>query len=163
MAYIIPHDYLVNIQDANIQQIISNDESIRTRAQLAGEAEAKSYLVQKYDTTREFQDINAFSYSVVYSAFNRFYLDASAYNVASTYNIKALTLYNGDVYSCNTNATTGAFNPAKWDKLGAQYKIFTVKAPNPEFDYSALYKIGDNVIWKNKVYECKVPTVSFRP
>lgn len=158
MAYLIPIDYLVNIQDVNIQQIINNDESIRTRAQLAGESEAKSYLVQKYDTIREFQDINPFSYNTIYYAFNRFYLNASAYNTASTYNIKALTLYNGEVYSCNTNATTGAFNPTKWDKLGAQYAIFNVKAPHNEFDYGALYNIGDQVIWKNKVYQCKVQT-----
>lgn len=160
MAYLIPNDYKVNIQDINVQQIINSDESIRDRAQLAGEAEAQSYLKQKYDISREFQDMLPFEFAKVYSAFNRFYLDAETYNPANTYNSRDLTLYNGVVYICRSghNNITGAFNPADWTTLGKQYEIFLVKPPSPEFNYSNLYKIGDVVFFKNNIYTCRVQT-----
>ena len=157
MAYLIPRDYQVNIQDANIAQIISNDESIRVRAQLAGEAEAQSYLKQKYYIAREFQDLDAFALSNIYYAFNRFYLYADTYSATLSYNEDDLTNYNGNVYYC-LNATTGTFNAGDWVLLGAMYDIYTVKAPYKEFSYSALYNIGDMVFYNNAVYQCRVQT-----
>jgi phage gp36-like protein len=157
MAYLIPYDYHVSIQDANIQQIISNDESIRTRAQLAAEAEAQSYLKQKYDISREFQDLLPFSFSKTYKAFERFYLTAAAYVSATTYNLNDLTLFSGAVYIA-TATTTGTFDPSKWTKLGQQFDIFSVIAPYPEFDFSGYYSIGNQVFWKNKTYTCRVKT-----
>jgi hypothetical protein len=157
MAYLIPYDYKVNIQDINIQQIINSDESIRDRAQLAGEAEAKSYLKQKYDTSREFQDIFPYSYTKTYVPFNRFYLDADAYSTTTSYAVHDLTLYNGSVYSCSA-VTTGAFDPTKWTILGKQYTIFYVLPPYPEFNYSSMYNIGDVVYFKGNIYTCRVQT-----
>lgn len=157
MAYLIPRDYQVNIQDVNIQQIINSDESIRNRAQLAGEAEAQSYLKQKYFIGREFQDILPFSYTNVYNAFNRFYLDAATYIATNSYLEDDLTLYNGAVYIC-TNNTTGAFIPADWAKLGNQFDIFNVLPPHKEFNYSAIYNIGDVVFFNNNIYTCRVQT-----
>ena len=57
MSYIISKDLLRTIQDINLQQIISADQTILDKAILAGEAEAKSYLRQKYDLTKEFTDL----------------------------------------------------------------------------------------------------------
>jgi hypothetical protein len=158
MPYLIPVDYLVNIQDVNIQQIINNDETIRDRAQLAGETEAQSYLKQKYDISREFQDMQPWSLSTTYYGFQRFYFYGPQYNENNTYNVNQLATYNGIVYICNSNGITGAFNPNDWSYLGKLYEIHYTKTPHPEFDYSALYNIGDQVFWKNKVYQCKVQT-----
>lgn len=158
MAYLIQKDYQVNIQDVNIQQIISNDETIRDRAQLSGEAEAKSYLKQKYDISREFQDLFPFSISKTYYAFNRFYLYAEQYQQTLTYNIGDLATNDNNVYICNTNSTTGVFNQANWDALGVIYTIFSAPPPFPEFDYELFYKVGDKVFWKNKVYTCQKQT-----
>jgi hypothetical protein len=133
MAYLINKDYSVNIQDANIAQIISADESIRSRAQLAGEAEAKSYLKQKYNLAREFQDLAPFNYSTTYYPFNRVYLDAPAYNVTAAYAANQLALHQGKVYRAigAINAPAGAFDPSKFALIGGQYDIFNVPAPKP--------------------------------
>lgn len=157
MAYLIPIDYSVNIQDVNIQQIINSDETIRERAQLAGEAEAKSYLRQKYDISREFQNTIPWVYAQTYYAFQRFYLTASTYNGANNYLLNDLTLHNGNVYIC-ISPTSGTLELGDWDLVGALNTIYSVKTPHPEFDYGALYNIGDQVFWKNKVYECKIQT-----
>jgi len=159
MAYLIPRDYQVNIQDVNIQQIISADESVRDRAQLSGEAEAKSYLKQKYYIGREFQDMSPFSMSQTYFPFQRFYLDAAPYNTATSYGAGNLVLYSGNIYSC-TGSTTGPFAPANWELYGAQYAIFTFKLPNPEFNYNSFYNVNDLVVWNNRNYKCRVQTAA---
>lgn len=158
MAYLTPKDYQVNIQDANLQQIITNDESIRARAQLAGEAEAQSYLKQKYDISREFQNMQPFNFTATYLGLQRFYLDANEYNPLSTYNSNELTRYNGKVYIANGDGITGAFNPLNWTLVGNQYDVFTTNIPYPEFRYDAAYRIGDQVWWKDKTYTCQKPT-----
>ena len=158
MAYLIPFDYQVNIQDANIQQIINSDESIRTRAQLSGEAEAQSYLKQKYNISREFQDMLVWSQYTIYYAYQRVYLDANEYYGGDTYNENDLALYQGVVYTCLSNGVTGQWNAGNWGYLGKRYRVSYVKAPYPEFDYSAFYKVGDWVFWNNKSYQCKIAT-----
>ena len=48
MAYLSNSDFDLTIQDGNLQQIISNNESIRQQSELVAIGEARSYLVQKY-------------------------------------------------------------------------------------------------------------------
>ena len=157
MAYIIPTDYLKIIQDANLQQIITANDSIRISAELAAQAEAISYLRQKYDVKGEFTDTTIYSPSLAYKAKNRVYLNAVTYNPSVNYSVNNLTLYNGLVYICNAS-TTGTFDPTKWNGLGSQYEIFYAVTPYPEFDLTLLYNKGDYVFWQNKVYKCLVAT-----
>ena len=53
MAYLNTTDYLLHIQDVNIQQIINSNEAIRDQANLLAIAEVRSYLIQKYDIDLE--------------------------------------------------------------------------------------------------------------
>lgn len=53
MAYLLTSDYNLQIQDVNLQQIINSNEAIRDSANLLAEAEARSYLIQKYDFDAE--------------------------------------------------------------------------------------------------------------
>lgn len=48
MSYLTNDDFLMQIQDVNMQQIINNNESIRQQAELVAIGEARSYLIQKY-------------------------------------------------------------------------------------------------------------------
>jgi hypothetical protein len=161
MPYLIPKDYQMTIQDANILQIITNDQSVRLRAQLSGEAEAISYLRQKYNVDREFQETLPFDFNKTYYTFERFYLDAPTYNALSVYSLDEQATFQGSVYICTTAGATGTFNPSDWALLGEQYAIFSVKPPQPEFDFDAYYKVGDFVIWKNKVYQCLVASLVY--
>lgn len=160
MAYIFGPDLLKSIQDINLQQIINSDQSILTNAVLAGEAEAKSYLRQKYDLEKEFKDTPLFNIQKIYFAGERYYLNASAYASGGTYNINQLTTYNNVVYICTsaTDNPAGPFDPTKWTLLGQVFSLFFAKYPADEFDYSALYNVGDQVFWKNKIYTCKIQT-----
>lgn len=155
MSYLIPKDYNKQIQADNLIQIIGSDLSIQGAAELAAIEEASSYLVQKYELTKEFQDVLKFDKSVSYKAGNRVYLDFPAYSPTTTYNIGDTVTNSGTEYIC-TSTTTDAFDVTKWKSLGAQYIIFNAKLPFEEFNLTKGYKPGDTVYWKNNTYTCKI-------
>lgn len=159
MSYLIPADYNKNIQAENLQQVISNDETIRSSSERASEAEVKSFLKQKYDVTKEFTDTQLWVPGSTYNVYDRVYLDAAAYAPATAYVIGNLALQNGSVYRCIAN-TTGAFAPADWALIGVRYAMFHVKPPETEFTFDGNYRVGDAVYWKNKTYTAKVATGS---
>jgi hypothetical protein len=158
MAYIIPSDYLRTIQDANLQQVINSNPVIQDGAELAAQAEAISYLRQKYDVSREFTNTTKWDRTAPYSAADRVYLNAPAYAAANTYNINDLTLVSGQVYSCNTNGTTGTFDPLNWDLVGGQYDIYSALLPFPLFNLERYYSVGDQVYWNGSTYTCLIAT-----
>jgi hypothetical protein len=164
MSYLILQDYKKLIQSDNLSQIIGADYSLVTQMQLAAQAEVVSYLRQKYLTSAEFTDTSLFNRTLTYYAKNRVYLDATAFSTTSTYALFSLTLYLGNVYSCTVAITVaGAWNPAKWQLLGAQYDILYVGLPNPEWDYYATYQVGDEVWYADKIYTCVVANLSVQP
>lgn len=157
MAYLTPADYLRLIQDANLSQIITSNTAVQKGAELAAQAEAISYLRQKYDVSKEFTDTTQWDPTAPYSAGDRVYLSAPAYAPANAYAVGDLTLFNGSVYKC-TIATTGAFATASWQLLGLQYAIFYALNPFTPFNLGGMYNPGDKVFWKNAIYTCLVQT-----
>lgn len=158
MAYLIPSDYRQQIQDANLQQIISADPTVLERVALTAESEAKSYLKQKYDVAAEFTDTLVWSPSGVYNAGDRVYLTAAPYNPASTYFPNFMATYQGRVYVCGFNNITGPFDSTKWEDIGLLNQIFHVPPPQPLFHFESIYRTGDQVFWKNKVYTALLPS-----
>ena len=164
MSYLILQDYKKLIQSDNLSQIIGADYSLVTQMQLAAQAEVVSYLRQKYLTSAEFTNTSIYDYQETYYGKNRVYLDATAFSTTSTYALNSLTLYLGNVY-INTIPVTvaGAWIPARWQLLGAQYDIFYVSLPNPEWDYYKTYQVGDTVWYADNTYTCVVANLSVQP
>jgi hypothetical protein len=161
MAYLRLQDYYTTIQDANLQQVLSNTDSYRTTKEQAALTEITSYLIQKYDCTDEFRDTKTFSFTTYYKAKQLVQLDATAYSNTATYALNALTLYQGKVYYNITAITVGeAFTSSKWTLLGAQYDLFYIPVPFDEFNVYSTYSVGDNVFYKDKIYTCKQASVS---
>lgn len=159
MSYLIYSDYRRLIQSDNLQQIISSDMTVLSAAERAAIAESQSYLKQKYDVSKEFDETMLWSIAKAYNAGDRVYLDATAYNAASTYALGVLVLQSGNVYKCTTAIVTPeAFNGAKWTVIGAQYDIYSAALPKPEFDYGRYYNVNDDVFWKDFTYKCKIQT-----
>jgi phage gp36-like protein len=163
-SYLIAADYLKQIQDANLQQIINSDTTILESAQLAAEAEAKSYLRQKYDTLKELDATTVWDFTKTYQADDTVYLAATAYSDTDTYALNDLTLQAGKVYICTTAIVAPeAFNPAHWQLLGNKNEIFYGKLPQPLFDYLQVYKKGDQVYWKGNNYTCQIASGIISP
>lgn len=161
---IYPVDFTLLIQSNLLTQVTGGNAGMTAAvledAELLALEEATSKLVQRFDISRALSPLQPWSPSVPYQAFNWAYLDAPAYNTASTYNIGNITLYNGIVYSALANGVTGAFNPTQWTSLGNQYAIFNAPPPYPEFQYTGTYNIGDLVYWNGKTYKCLVATIT---
>lgn len=158
--YLIQTDFKKLIQTDNLNQIIGSDSTLLTSASISAVTELISYLVQKYNCTREFADLDQWYYTKAYKANERVYLDATAYNASITYALHALALQAGNVYICTTAIVAPeAFNAAHWTLLGEQYKLFYVTLPKTEFNYNDLYVKDNQVWWKDKTYTAKQATV----
>lgn len=155
MPYLILNDYFATIQDANLQQILCDNDSFRLTKQETALQEIKSYLVQKYDISDEFRETVKFSYTGQYKAKQLVYLDATAYSAAATYALNITTLYLGNIYYCSVAITMPeAFTGAHWTLLGPQYSLYFIPTPYEEFNYKTFYSVGDVVFWRDNVYTC---------
>ena len=158
MGYLYSQDYLKQIQSSQLTQLKTGD-NVLTSAELAAEAEVKSYLVQRYLIDNEFAALTQWSYYATYKAHNRVYLDATAYSATSTYTLNTLATYQSNVYRCTTAITVAeAWNANHWTLVGAQYAIYYAQYPNNVFDLYATYAKDDIVWYKDKRYKCKIPT-----
>lgn len=159
MSYLIANDYLRQITDVSIQQVIAGNAYLQSWAELTAIKQVSNYLRQKYDIDAEFSNTLLYNPNTIYKAANRVYLNASPYNSSSTYSLKDLILQSGNVYQCKTAiGVPEAFTIAKWDLLGAQYDIFYAVCPHLLFNVNCLYLKGDQVFWKDKNYTALVRT-----
>lgn len=158
MGYITARDYLKTIQDVNLLQIITSNRSIQKLAEQSAQAEAISFLKQKYDVTKEFTDTTKWAQSEPYSAADRVYLDADAYSAGATsYALGALVVYQYNVYRCIVAiAAPETFTIAKWELLGEQGAIFYALFPFDEFDIYKQYVVGNKVFHKGNQYTCLI-------
>jgi hypothetical protein len=162
VAYLIQNDYKKLIQSDNLQQVIGSDTNVLIGVEMAAQAEAISYLVQKYEVNSEFTNTGSYDPAYIYKANSRVYLDAPAYSASATYVLGQLTLYGNNVYVANVAILVPeAFNLAHWILIGPRYSIFYVPMPEPEFKLTGQYKPGDKVFWKDKVYTCLIGTIYY--
>jgi phage gp36-like protein len=162
MGYLIPSDYNRFIQDVSISQVVSGNAAYQPLAEVAAQAEISSYLRQKYDVAKEFTNTSLYNPQATYSAADRVYLDATAYNAAATYVQGQLTLQGGKIYQCTTTISVPeAFNVLHWVLLGNQFDIFYGNYPYPVFNLYGQYKVGDHISWNNHSYTCKIASIQF--
>ena len=157
------HDYLKQIQEFNLDQILDGNFQLLRDAEQTAQSEMISYLVQRYLTAEVFSDTTVYSNSATYQAKNLIYLDATAYNNASTYLTGQLVLQAGNVYSSIAGNSPGAFNAGQWNLLGAQYSYFYVSLPHPEYSRETTYAVSNQVWYKNSVYTALKPSKGVLP
>ena len=166
--FLIPTDYDKLIQANNLNQLVSNDLTQKVKMELAAQAEMTSYLTQRYDVTKVFQDTNSFNFSSTYLAGNWVYLDGQLFDNAIVYAINTFVLSAGNVYFKNSY-TTGYVasippsNTTYFTLLGKQYDFFYVFYPYPNFDIRTTYLASDKVFWKDKIYTSISGALGFFP
>jgi hypothetical protein len=152
MSYLIPRDFNKIIQQDNLNQVIGSDTSVLFSAELTAIAEAKSYLVQKYDTSQELIDTPKWDNSVTYKAGARVYLDAPVYSTIA-YSVGVIVTYVGNEYKCKTAITVpGVWDATNWTLLCPQYQIFYVNYPYPRFNYQSIYSRNDQIFYNGYVW-----------
>ena len=164
MAYLIPNDYLSQIQQTSLLQAISNNPAYQLIIEQVAQTAFVEALTAKYDLSQEFTDTLLYNPAAAYNAGVRIYLDAPLYSASqASYALGVLTLYSGQVYQCiNAIAAPQVFTPANWQLLGNQYDIFYAITPYPVFNISkGWYNVGDIVFWKNHTYTALQQSVIF--
>jgi hypothetical protein len=156
-GYLRLKDYAVQTQQ-ELTQIIGNDDSIRLLAEAQALEEVKSYLSQRYDTSREFKEIHTFNPLTPYVAGDRIEiilgtLGYSDHSSTATYLAGDKVIYASIAYFASVAITTPeAFNLTKWTKIGGINDLYFGAYPYPEFNHKTYYKIGDQVYWKGFTY-----------
>ena len=155
MAYLISKDFFI-IQQNQINQLTQNDPGRLTQASMVAQEELTSYLVQRWDTSKEFQDTMIWSAARSYNVGDRIVLDFNLFNTTSAYNVGDTVIQNGNAYVANVSLMPGNFNFTNWTKIGVQYQIFNALSPSgiDQFDSNRIYAVGDNVYWKGYTYTC---------
>jgi hypothetical protein len=153
MGYLIQNDYNRLIQDPILSQIISGNLFLLPLAEASAQAEIISYLVQKYNTEKEFTNTQVYNNLSIYHANDRVYLNPMPYNNSSPYNIGDFVLQNAQVYiAIATISIPESFNIAHWDLVGNQYDLYYAPLPFSEFQVTNYYNIGDHVFWNDIIY-----------
>lgn len=166
MSYLAPGDYRKTIQADNLNQVIGSMQSVLSDAEDTAVEEVQSYLVQKYIIAQEFQDTTKWDKTIIYHALNRVYLDAAAFDPSVIYAVGALVTYlptgskDVGVYKSIAGSTAHAFNPAEWTFKAYQYAVYNAPPPKPVFNYQTMYKVGDQVFWKDKIYTCLIASTN---
>lgn len=166
--FLISQDYDKIIQKDNLTQIVSSDFSQKIKMELAAQAEVTSYLAQRYDISKIFQDSTPFSLSTTYLGGQWTYLDGSAYNVLTAYTLNNILSNNGIVYCKNSNFTSYVAgilptNTSYFTVIGNQYDFYNALYPFPLFSLSTSYSLGDKVYWKDSVYTITSTTMGVYP
>lgn len=164
MPYLIPNDYLRQVQETAVLAVTSNNPVYQTLIEQAAQQKFYEYLSQRYNLAAEFTNTTQYDPMAAYNAGDRVYLNAPAYSASSTYALGVLTtaptgpLVNGtptgQVYACSTAITTPeGFTAAHWTLLGNQWDMFYALYPFPVFDLThSFYNVGNSVWWKNHIY-----------
>lgn len=159
LMYLRKQDYDRFIQGDNLSQIISKDETIRLTAEFAAKEEIESQLSGKYDTDAEFTDTPVFSITETYTEGARAQYEFDAY-AEQTYAVGDYVSRFGLAFVCNTAVTAPEeFDPAKWTEIGKENNLYYLSNVYPVFEVKNVYKTGDTVFWKGKVYTATTPTV----
>lgn len=156
--YLIPSDFKKTIQADNLNQVIGSDTSILVAAELATIEEVSSYLVQKYDLTRELQDTPQWDKTVLWKYTNRVFFNPAAFDPAVVYVAGNYVSFLGNTYFSIAGSAAHAFVPGEWTLIGVQYQIYSAALPpsTQDFNVNAFYKVNDAVIWKDKTYICQI-------
>jgi phage gp36-like protein len=109
MAYLIQRDFNKVIQSDNLNQVIGGDSDVLASAIDTALEECKSYLVQRYDMTQEFQPVLPYDNTVAYKAKARV-LDAgklysavlpyAEFSYTALYNIGDKVFWKDKTYTC---------------------------------------------------------------
>jgi len=158
------NDYKRLIQDDNLLQVIESNQSIKLDVEQSAQAEMTSYLTQRYITANVFSNTSVYSNSVSYKGKNLVEYTENAWSNATTYSAATRVSYDGKIYTCILSSI--GFLPTNttyWTYICDDKSLFYITLPNPEYNNTTTYIIG-NIVWYNDiVYTCLQQSVGIIP
>jgi hypothetical protein len=160
-------DYLRQIQQDNLLQIIESDYSILMETEQAAQSEMKSYLDQRYLTSEVFTNTSTFATSSTYYGKDLIEYTEIAYDNTLTYNLNDRVLFEGKIYiSITASSITGispVYTPDPWQYITDDLSLYYVTLPFNEWKYYTIYEISDEVWYQNIGYTALSQTQGVKP
>jgi len=165
MAYLRLKDYQRFIDLKQLDEVTDENDYTRVDLEPTSEEEAISYLVQKYDTVREFSSLDVYDPTLTYKALSKVYLNANLYASGAKVANQTLALgSDGFIYLNTTGADSNPVTvPVNWAKLGKQYTFFYGKLPFAEWDWQKSYKTNVTIWYKDHTYTSKNESKGIAP
>jgi hypothetical protein len=164
MSFLRSRDYLPQIQATILSQLTKGDPLVQADAEENAQEEISSYLRQRFDITTAFAGTVVFSPAATYKAGQLVELNYPAW-INQNYIAGALVSYtDGNAYLCTTNTVSNDEPTSNiyWTLIGLNYGLYYIAYPYPPFDVNnGNYTIGDIVYYKNKIYQCLIPSQGF--
>ncbi len=146
-------DYIRQIQDQNLLQIINSDYSIVSDVEQSAQSEMKSYLTQRYDMTKTFTDTQVFATSSTYYGKNLVEYTESAYDQQTTYAPLDRIVFDDKIYYNSSTMSIIGISPEytpDWTYITNDKSLYYANIPFNEWVIDTDYVTGD-VIWYNNI------------
>lgn len=164
--YLRDSDFTKQIAADQLAAIINGDTSIRYAAEQEAIEEVISYLIQRYDTDREFTPLQSWSIYTHYAIADRVVMNQSEYSTTTAYVAGDVVSHTSggvrNIYKANA-PTLGVWNPVAWDYVCVYESIFYSIFPYPLFDITKQSKINDIVVFLGNKYQAKKDTYGILP
>lgn len=113
-------DYNTLIQSDNLGVIVSDDDIIRTSAEIATETEIKSYLSHRFNCDLIFAPLQPWAVGTNFKWGDRIYLTAEPFSSINGYLGGQMVLHAGHVYQSIAGSIPHVFDVSEWTLLGAE-------------------------------------------
>lgn len=157
------NDYLRNIQNDNLLQIIESNTTLLEEVEQSAQSEMISYLVQRYIVSEVFTDTTSFSLATTYSGKNLVEYTEATFSASTVYLTGNRVVYNGIIYSSIAGSAAHAFNPNEWTEITEDKSLYYAKLPQSEYSHTTKYVVGQQVWYQNYTYTALQETTGNLP
>lgn len=159
-------DYLRQIQDTNLLQIIQSDYSLVSDVEQSAQSEMKSYLTQRYNMIKTFTDTQVFSTFSTYYGQDLVEYTEIEYDQQTTYQPNDRISYNDKIYYNSATFSIIGISPdytPDWTYITNDKSLYYAKTPFDIWNIELDYAVGDIVFYDNITYSAIVDNIGIEP
>jgi hypothetical protein len=156
-------DYERAIQSDNLAQIIESNYNLLIDVEQAAQLTMTGHLKQRYQVDKVFSNTYLFNIASTYKGNDLVEYTEPVFSATTVYIANERTSFSGNIYESIAGSVAHAFNPLEWTKICADKSLFYVTLPNPSYNNSLTYQIGDVVFYNDYTYTCLQPVSGILP
>lgn len=156
-------DYERAIQSDNLAQIIESNYNLLIDVEQAAQLTMTGHLKQRYQVDKVFSNTYLFNIASTYKGNDLVEYTEPVFSATTVYIANERTSFSGNIYESIAGSVAHAFNPLEWTKIYADKSLYYVTLPNPSYNNSISYQIGDVVFYNDYTYTCLQPVSGILP
>jgi hypothetical protein len=156
-------DYERAIQSDNLAQIIESNYNLLIDVEQAAQLTMTGHLKQRYQVDKVFSNTYLFNIASTYKGNDLVEYTEPVFSATTVYIANDRASFSGNIYESIAGSVAHAFNPLEWTKICADKLLFYITLPNPSYNNSISYAIGDVVFYNDYTYTCLQPVSGILP